>query len=766
MENLKPTETPESKLHFLDYWRIIRIRKTAILAVFLLVVLTTVAVTFIMPESYSSMVRIAVEKDASDIPGIFSVASQSAYDPYYIQTQFEKLQSKSVLHTVIEELDLQKKWAKRYSEGTLKLPEAFLLLSRKIDVRQTRNTSMIEIRVRDEDRELAAEIANKIAEVYRRNRTDMRKKMSLDGIAVLTKELAKQDEKVLELQKRADDFRRDLKISDSVAEGTGYTSTLEPEIVRRMEQERITGQAQYIQFARLLEELRSKKPDELRKSILTAFHDNVLDELIRMLNSAEQKIAQLSPVLGVDHPDLKQWVELKSKLNEQITNTIDGMLDGLAVRVASLQANTTSLSNEVAMAKQEDITKSRLYRPYFLVKRELEIASQYRNAMAGKILQETIDANLPRQAIIEVTDRAEPGMNPVVPNIPLNIALGVIVGLVMGIGLAFFIEYLDTSVKTIDDVERALQAPVLGVIPQNVGSLLEEGPESPHAEAYRVLRTNLMFQRKDPNMKTLTVVSGGAGEGKSTTVFNLASVFAQNGQRVLIVDSDLRRPSLHKLFGVTNALGLTNLLLKQNTMEEVIQTTNLPTLDFLPSGKLPSSSLGILNSVQMKEFVQEVKRRYEFVFFDSPPIMGVSDASILASVVDLSLLVIQYRKYPQAMTVRAKQMVEKVGGVCLGVVLNNINISQDSYYYYYSGYYYDYYSKYDSDDYGDKYGDKYGDRYGDRYGDTYEGRKRKAGKKGDKKVEKNGEKEPPKDQAKEAEKPAAERGGLDIKPKY
>jgi len=165
----------------------------------------------------------------------------------------------------------------------------------------------------------------------------------------------------------------------------------------------------------------------------------------------------------------------------------------------------------------------------------------------------------------------------------------------------------------------------------------------------------------------------------------------------LIVDSDLRRPSLHKLLKVSNSLGLTNFLLKQNSLEEVIQTTSLPTLHFLASGKLPSSSLGILNSAQMKEFIQAVKKRYDFVFFDSPPIMGVSDASILASVVDLSLLVIQYRKYPQAMTIRAKQMVEKVGGTMLGVVLNNINISQDSYYYYYSGYYYDYYSKHDDD---------------------------------------------------------------------
>jgi capsular exopolysaccharide synthesis family protein len=173
----------------------------------------------------------------------------------------------------------------------------------------------------------------------------------------------------------------------------------------------------------------------------------------------------------------------------------------------------------------------------------------------------------------------------------------------------------------------------------------------------------------------------------------LATTVAQSGQRVVVVDSDLRRPTLHKMLGVTNNLGLTNYLLKQNTLEEVIQTTNVPTLDFLASGKLPSSSMGILSSGPMKELINDLKQRYDFVFFDSPPIMGVSDASILASEVDVTLQVIQYRRYPQPMNIRAKQLIEKVGGNLVGIVLNNINMSQDESYYYYSGYYHDYYSK-------------------------------------------------------------------------
>jgi capsular exopolysaccharide synthesis family protein len=289
-------------------------------------------------------------------------------------------------------------------------------------------------------------------------------------------------------------------------------------------------------------------------------------------------------------------------------------------------------------------------------------------------------------------------LKPVRPNKILNYTLGVIIGLIVGVGLAFFIEYLDTSVKTIDDVERAMQSPVLGVIPQNVGRLIDEGAESPHAEAYRVLRTNLLFSRKDEKLNSLAIVSAGAGEGKSTTIFNLATVFAQSGQRIIIVDSDLRRPSLHKFLRVSNNLGLTNYLLKQNTLDEVIQHTEVGGLDFMASGKLPSSSMGILSSTAMKNLIAELKARYDFVFFDSPPIMGVSDASILASEVDMTLQVIQYRRYPQPMNIRAKQLIEKVGGNLMGIVLNNINMAQDESYYYYSGYYHEYYSKNEDQD--------------------------------------------------------------------
>jgi polysaccharide biosynthesis transport protein len=394
--------------------------------------------------------------------------------------------------------------------------------------------------------------------------------------------------------------------------------------------------------------------------------------------------------------------KLVDDLTAKQSDRLDGVLLGLKTTVVSKRAGVESLRSKLATAKTTDIQRATETRPYYDAKRELDNLVSFQKILEQRLAMEKVDVTLPRTGMVTIMNRAMSDPKPISPKVTLNIILGVIVGLVVGVGLAFFIEYLDTSVKTIDDVERALQAPVLGVIPQNVGLLIKEGAESPHAEAYRVLRTNILFSRKDEKLNCMAVVSAGAGEGKSTTVFNLATIFAQSGNRVIIVDSDLRRPTLHKMVGVSNSLGLTNYLLKQNTLEEVIQTTSIPTLDFMASGKLPSSSLGILSSSQMKDLINELKNRYDFVFFDSPPIMGVSDASILASEVAMTIQVIQYRRYPQPMNIRAKQMIEKVGGNLVGIVLNNINMSQDESYYYYSGYYHDYYysRSEDSDDKG------------------------------------------------------------------
>ncbi|PWU16692.1 MAG: capsular biosynthesis protein [Verrucomicrobia bacterium] len=692
MDPIKAAAPQDSKLHFLDYWRIIRIRKAIILAVFLLVVITTVVVTFIYPESFSGTARIRVERDQSDISGVLQgQAFPSSYDPYYINTEFELIQSEVILQPVITKLDLNKVWGAKYGPNgaPLQSTDTMKLLQARMGLQPVRNTSLIEIRVTTDKPEEAAKLANEIAQAYCDYRVEHRKQMTMGGVDALEKKFTEQQGKVSEAQSNVDVLRFKLQISDPVVTENTPGTLMTGDTLRRFESLRIEGLRELVSQQTLLDKLLAFSPKDVVNVLPTVIPDATLTSWLEQRNMLQQRFIALTNILGERHADVVTVQSQLDDLNAKIAAKATGILQGVQTRVAAVKDSLAKLEHEVDQAMTNDLVKAVQSQPYFEAKRKVEEAETKLKLLTMKIYTEKLDNELPKTAMAFITTHAVPDAHAVRPNKPFNIALGIIVGLVVGVGLAFFIEYLDTSVKTIDDVERSLNSPVLGVIPQNVGAILDEGAESPHAEAYRVLRTNLLFSRKDDKLNTVAIVSAGAGEGKSTTVFNLAAVFAQGGQRVLIVDSDLRRPTLHKMLRVSNHIGLTNYLLKQNTVEEVIQTTSLPTLDFMASGKLPSSSLGILNSPQMKELIGQLKQHYDFVFFDSPPVMGVSDASIIASEVDMTLQVIQYRRYPQPLNIRAKQLIEKVGGNLVGIVLNNINMSQDENYYYYSGYYHE-----------------------------------------------------------------------------
>ena len=693
MEPAKNQPAPEAALHFLDYWRIIRIRKTIIITVFLITTIIATVVTFLLPASYASTARIKIENDSTDIPGIGGGISYSAYDAYFIQTEFEIMQSDLVLGRLISKLNLNEEWGRKYNGNTpLKTDETMDLLKGRMRLSPERNTKLIDITVYSEDRDDAARLANGIAEAYREYRIGQNMDKTTNGISVLEESFRSEDDQIQVMQSNVDFLRTNLNIVDFDPNSVGPSPTISQTDLQRYNDQKIERESTYVQDEKKYTELTNYDKVKLRDVLPTISPDVALSDLLSNLHLSEQKLVQMTNDLGPKGPQVINLQSLIDKLNTQIDDRVDGIMAGLDSQLQSEKASLDVLTATVQDAVDKDRAEAQRGQPYWEAKQKLDSMRDFHKLLQAKIASDKLDLTLPKTSMVEIVDPAKPGRDPVRPNKTLNIILGIVIGLAVGVGLAFFIEYLDTSVKTIDDVERAFQAPVLGVIPQNVGYLVDEkGGENRHAEAYRVLHTNLLFSRKNESLNTIVVVSAGAGEGKSTTTLNLATVFAQGNKRVLVVDSDLRRPTLHKLLHVANNLGLTNYLLKQNTLEEIIQTTAVPTLHFMASGKLPSGSMGILGSAQMKEMITELKKRYDYIFFDSPPILGVSDASILASEVDIVLQVIQYRRYPQPMNLRAKQLIEKVGGNFVGIVLNNINMSQDESYYYYSGYYHDYY---------------------------------------------------------------------------
>lgn len=665
------------QLHFLDYWRVIKIRKWIVLTVFLLTVLAGVLHTSSQPRIFQASTTIKLEDPTRlEIP-VFG-GNQQRVDSVWLAEQIRIIQSSKILTRVAEDLNLAEKWNTRSAES------AAGRLRGKLWVRHDRG-AIIEIGIRDTDPVQCAFLANGVAESYVNSRVEQMIATTLKALEKLKEEQANLDAEVQAAQKRVDELKREYNISSLL-------QPLEPGAAGKLAQDLSAAHVDSLVREVRLKKIQSMTREQLRTAITTIIPDDGLASQQQALYGVELRMKQMLQDYGPNHPAMRMMELTQQALREQFEAMLDGVLKGIEIDYDVAKAREEAINAEVEKARQiEWEYASGKYREYEKAQRELQSKTQFRDALKLRIAQEGVELTLPRSNV-EVLDKANPSHSPISPNVHRNIMMSVIAGLVMGVALAFFIEYLDTSIKTVEDVENYLGLPVLGIVPQHVKPLVQEGEEGHHAEIYRVIRTNLEFAKRDLGAKAITVVSAGSGEGKSLTLLNLAHTYAKNGDKVLIVDSDLRRPTLHKILGMPHGVGLTNLLLEEKRLDEVIAPTSVPNLYFMPRGKhLPSSSV-ILNSQKMRDLIKELKLRYDMIFFDSPPIMAVSDAAILASEVDLTLMIIEYRKFPQRMSARAIQIVENVKGKVVGVVLNNVDISADSSYYYYYYSHYDYYS--------------------------------------------------------------------------
>ena len=290
---------------------------------------------------------------------------------------------------------------------------------------------------------------------------------------------------------------------------------------------------------------------------------------------------------------------------------------------------------------------------------------------------------------IIIDEHARLPENPVRPRTLTNTLLAAIVGGMVAVGLIFLIEYLDDTIKDPQMIEHTLGVGVLGFITQNaIGTddqqivMLAE-PRSPDAEAYRQIRTNIQYVGISRDVKTILITSTNAGEGKSTTAANLAASLAQAGHSVILVDTDLRRPTLHRLFQVPNDNGLTNLLLdKEGQPEAFLQPTAVPHLRLLPSGPLPPYPAELLGSERMQQLIDQLTAAAEYVLFDSPPVLAVTDGVLLSQTVSTTLLVVETGKTRTEALLQAVKQITAVDGHVAGIVLNKVKRGRGGYYYY------------------------------------------------------------------------------------
>ncbi|HEY9154478.1 MAG TPA: polysaccharide biosynthesis tyrosine autokinase [Opitutaceae bacterium] len=683
---MAPTHASREGASLADFFQLLRIRKALIFLILGLVVVTTAGVTAFLPKWYVSTLGLRVEKPEGEVK-LFREQQSSYYDPSYLQDQFKIMTSSKILYPVIERLRLNEKISQMLgSSSQLPTDVTYLYLTEKmLRIDSPHGSSLVEISVSARDAALAAAIANEIGAVYAQDRIDVATSQQREGLAQLRKELENQERVVSAQRDLVEKLRKDLNIS-GVDLNARY-SDMEVETLRQMQNSLIALSVDAIGRKTRYERFKAIPPEE-RVNLVNSelIQDPNIQNLLQAYFVADQNVTKLRSRLGENHPELITAVENRAKIKAQLDGQLRGYESALEISYKEAEARVAELKNQLSQAKVDQILSAReRMRPFEEAMQKLDDDTRVLSTTKLQLRQREIDFQVPKRTV-EILDLAEPARHPSRPSWPMNLAFALLFGGVLGVATAVLVEYFDTSFRNVAEVESRIQRPVLGVIPDTQEPLAKHnGDEDPaELEPLRVLHTNLNLAIKGESRgRTLVMLSAGPGEGKSTTLLRLARAMALAGEKVLLIDSDLRRPTQHQLMNVRKEPGLADVLQGKATIDGAIQREVQPNLDFLPCGASGSFTLTLLFVERLKAVIDQARGKYDRIVFDAPPIIGVSDSSVLASVIDDIVLLIQHRRNPQSMVLRAQQIIEGLGKTVLGVVLNRVpkNSSEDYGYY-------------------------------------------------------------------------------------
>jgi uncharacterized protein involved in exopolysaccharide biosynthesis len=367
--------------------------------------------------SFQAETRIKIERDQSDIQALMQPPTATAYDPYFIQTEFEVIQSELILGRVIDGMSLRETWGKTYANGgKLTRLGAIGLLKRKMSLHRVSNTSLIEIRVFSENRNEAAGIANAIARAYQEYRKERRAELTRDAVESLVTQRAAREAEIAAAQAKLDKLRVDLKIPDSMANEYTTSPLLTAESLHQINAMRVEFEAEFARESTLLSDLSNLGPQELAQTLPTAAQDNLLATLLEQKNVADQRLIYLEKDFGANHPDYAKARAARADLEDKIDKRVQGIMKGLTVKVHSLGTSLTNLIEKVEKATAEDIAKAKQSQPYFDAKRKLGDLKKFYALLDSKISVEAVDKALPKSVVVEIIDLAAPPERPTSPN--------------------------------------------------------------------------------------------------------------------------------------------------------------------------------------------------------------------------------------------------------------------------------------------------------------------------------------------------------------
>ncbi|QQS44851.1 MAG: polysaccharide biosynthesis tyrosine autokinase [Acidobacteriota bacterium] len=716
--------------HLRDYWRIIRRRLWVPISVVILTVTLTTIYNLRLPSIYEGRTSVEVlrEDQTVNIKDV-QISMAGGDDNSYINTQLKIMQSPKIAYLVARSLDLEHNpefipgMARpinspseeiEFSDGESDLQAGIQKLQPYIDtllgnveVRPVRETRLIEILYHHPVPDLARKIADTWAEAFIQNTLDERFKANKDSGKFLERTISNYKLRVKQAEEQLLNYRKANKVIDYGDKENTVVARLGAlnQLLLQAENERKNAQLVY----------------DLSKNVddVTTLPEIQRDPLVQDLNKKLTDLKQQREQLLVEFTP--EWPEVK-KVTQQLSQ-VEGELRAAHQRISSTIENLyrTAAQREDSLRKSFNVQLG-------------ETMNQNEGAIMAKMLQQEIDTN--RQMLerlmqsqqgvelsgagllknnIRIAEMSSMPRSPVAPKRLQNILLSGLLALVAGVGLVLFLDYINNKLESVEDIDRYLRLPALGVIP-----LLENGAKSKRligggggrgkemvpangsvvltqveanssiAESYRQLRTSLLLSSAGHAPRTILFTSSQPAEGKTTTSVNTAISLAQTGSAVLIIDADLRRPRVHKIFNLKNTAGLSNYLTGEEDLASLIQVA-MPNLYVLPVGPLPPNPAELLGSVRMKQVIETLAANFDYVIVDSPPVSSFADSLILSSMVEGVIIVVKGGSTPRELAQRAKAHLQSVGARILGVVVNQIKLQPHDYYYYSSYYNRNYY---------------------------------------------------------------------------
>lgn len=699
-------DSEEFNIDLLSLWHILLKRRWTIAASVAIVFVLGLIVSLMITPVYRASSSVQIDREMINVTDSSNPLTDLWMDPDYINTQYQNLQSRELASRVLTDIGYQnaKRFESVFKPSAMQQIKTWLKGGRKQELKGAekqraeksaaiarvgtfmkgysiepiRNTRLVKIHYNSTDPAFAILSANSLAEAFQNRNLETRFETSNYAKAYL-------EDQLKQLKIRLEDSEAQLvrvaqkeQIVGSGAEDLGSLpeqnlGALNAALAKAKE-DRIRAQSEW---------------QQAQSSIgMVTFGETGSNSIIRSLQEKRSSLsAEYQNKLGTFKPAYPQMVQLKGQIDEldkQIAQEITSIKSAIRAEYESALQNENMIKAQVDLLMGEAIDLKGRSIQYNIYKREVDTNRQLYEATLQRYKEIGVAAGVGLNNILIVDKAVAAGKFR--PNIPLNLAISLLLGLIAGIVLALLLEYLDDTLKSPDDVEKRLGLPVLGVIPKLAENVTLEAAladtRSGFSEAYRSVRTSLQFATSHGVPRTLLLTSASPGEGKSTASLALARNFSELGRRVLLIDADMRNPSLHKKMAIDNAIGLSNFLAGAASLTDVLHYTEMVGLAVITTGPLPPNPAELLQDDNMRRLLADGGELYDLVIIDGPPVMGLADAPILANLSEGVMLVVQAGSTRKTLAVNAVKRLQAARAQIVGVLINKFEAKHATYGYY------------------------------------------------------------------------------------